>query len=78
MPYFQVGQKLSESEYISKSSTRRAQNTASHTQIPLYLNQNINVASNAPPDVKKKAKTLLQQSNQNVNVIPNQNNFVPR
>lgn len=85
MSYFQVGQKITESEprHTTKLTTRPTENSISQSQImqhlpSMYLNQNINEAQNLSLDVKQKARMQLQQLNQNTNVIPNQNNIVTK
>jgi len=78
MPYFQVGQKLNEPEprITSKILTRRTMQPQMANVSSTYLNQKNAVAVQLAIEVKPKARTFLQQSNQNVNVVANQNNFI--
>ncbi|KAK7574080.1 hypothetical protein V9T40_011271 [Parthenolecanium corni] len=82
MPYFQVGQKISDNEArnINRLNARKQQNAMAQSQIgrvpSIYLNQNFSIIPSQPLEVKSSSRIFLQQSNQNENVIHNQNNPV--
>lgn len=82
MPYFQVGQKISENEArnINRLNVRKQQNSMTQSQMArvptIYMNQNYSMIPSQPLEVKSSSRIFLQQSNQNENVIPNQNTIV--
>ncbi len=67
---------------MSRLTSRRVQNTAVQTQLAqvpsIYLNQNFLAVPNRSPTAKPNTRIFLQQSNQNANVISNQNNLVSK
>lgn len=78
MPYFQVGQKLNESEsrIASKIIARRTTQPQMVKLSSMYSNQNNAVpAAQFAAEINSKPRVFLQQSNQNVNLVANQNNF---